>query len=284
MPPMPAITVPQMPAMPSPRSVLGRIPLSIPIALGITGVSTLAMYLLSRMRAASALAEANVVANPSSGSDPGTLQRVKAAMPAYAHYIADLAFELGPKYGMDPVLILAMSYHESRWGEALKPTRGPTGYGDWVPRKGSKYVPLAQLKAIAARLGVPLKETARGVIPVGKGWGWGLFQIDMASHEKFIASGKWSDPRASMEYAITNVFLSNQKDIKKAFPNLSPADLWYATIVSYNAGAGGAIRGLKQKNGNAKLIDQAPGAVTFNPGYAANILRTAAKLREGKKP
>jgi hypothetical protein len=271
------VYVPASDSVPLPGDILDRVPLSIKIALGITSISTLVMYLSARRDSTKAIKEAAVVAGPVV-SDSASLATVKSAMPAYAHYIADIAFELGPKYGIDPVLIIATSYHESGWGSFLWPTKGPTGYGDRVGRKDSP-----KLRAIASRLGVTLTRDRRGIVPDKKGWGWGLFQIDMASHEKFLASGKWSDPRESMKYAIENVWLSNKKDIKRAFPNISEADLWYATVVSFNSGAGGAIRGLKRKNGNAKLIDQQPGKVTFHPGYAADIFATAAKLRAGKK-
>lgn len=66
------------------------------------------------------------------------------------------------KYGLDPVLLFAIMWQESRWGETLS-TKGPDGTGD-------------------------------------HGHGRGLMQIDDRAHRDWIAKNNWQDPATNISY------------------------------------------------------------------------------------
>lgn len=74
-------------------------------------------------------------------------------LPASAHKYKPLADAVGAVTGLDPFLLLAVMYRESRCGDALKPP-GPAGTGD-------------------------------------AGHGRGLMQIDDRTHGSFLAAQDW---------------------------------------------------------------------------------------------
>lgn len=198
-------------------------------------------------------------------------------MPAQAHFVADLAFELGPQYGVDPVLMLAISYHESEWGSALTPP-GPGGTGDFIPRKVTPALKAALDQDPTFQVEYYKKNSVSMVKPTNRGWGHGLYQIDFKSHIPFIATGKWADPREAMAYSMQNVVAYGRDQVKRAFPNMSAGDLLYATIATYNAGPTNVLKALKSGRPVRMLDQKAPKPVTFSPNYVVNILRTSAKL------
>lgn len=210
------------------------------------------------------------------------LAAVRALLPKGAENLADLAFELAPQYGLSPYMVLGMTFAESNFGKALTPP-GPGGTGDFIPRqptrcvvrdaKGACTKTLAQL---VQELNFPVQVQADGQLkPTTRGWGHGLYQIDLMTHYKFIATGKWSDPREAMRYAL-DLYAKNKAQIQKALPNLGTVDLMRATIASYNAGAGAVINALKA----GKSLD----SVTYHPGYVAKIEQKAMSfLPTGQK-
>jgi hypothetical protein len=217
------------------------------------------------------------------------LAATKLLMPSGTEYIADLAFELGPKYGVSPFVILGITYAESNFGRALKP-QGPGGTGDFIPRSPGRCVArnakgscTKTLKNLVDELGFPVAVNASGDLkPTERGWGHGLYQIDLMSHYPFIATGQWSDPRAAMEYAL-KLYSGNRDQIRKAVPSIGPLDLIRATIASYNAGAGAVIKALKAGVPADKLDKGASRAnggtrVTYSEGYVAKILDKGSAL------
>lgn len=247
-------------------------PTAIVTAVGLTLASTLVMILTERRAKKKAAGELSAVQG-AIVTTPDAMA-VKSKMLPGTEYLVDLAFELAPKYGYDPLTVLAITKHESNWGLALTP-KGPGGTGDFIARKDTP-----ERRALAQRMNFPVAIAGGKIKPTQRGWGHGLYQIDLGSHEKFIATGKWSDPREAMNYMLSSVLVPYRDQIKKAFPNLAPADLLYANIAAYNAGGGAVVSALK-RGVPPRQLDQGATKVTYGVNYVVNILATQAKLRGG---
>lgn len=217
------------------------------------------------------------------------LAGTRLLMPKGTEYLADLAFELAPKYDVSPFIVLGIVFAESDFGRALKPA-GPGGTGDFIPRSPSRCVKVdaagkcvKTLGNLVSELSFPVKTNASGqLVPTDRGWGHGLFQIDLGSHYDFIATGQWADPRAAMEYAL-KLYSSYRSQIKKAVPSIGPIDLVRATIAAYNAGAGNVIKALKAGVPVGSLDRGAMRAnggtrVTYSEGYVGKILDKGSAL------
>jgi len=201
---------------------------------------------------------------------------VRVLLPRGTEYIADFAFEIAPVFYISPYLILGITYAESNFGLALKPP-GPSGTGDFIPRPATP-----SLDALMAAH--PMPETIRqsvpnipsrninaptmAWVPTTRGWGHGLYQLDWVSHHTFLETGKWSDPREAMKYAL-QLLTNDMKSIQAATRITGPA-LVRAGVAAYNAGATRVISAIKA----AKAVD----TVTFSPGYVAKIETMANKL------
>lgn len=207
------------------------------------------------------------------------LSSVRLLMPKGTEYIADLAFELGPKYDVSPLVVLGITYAESNFGRGLKPV-GSGGTGDFIARgatrcveRNAKGVCTKTLAQLVAQIGFPVTEAGGKLKPTTRGWGHGLYQIDLQSHWPFISTGKWADPREAMEYML-KLYTGNRAAIRRAFPNIGPLDLLRATIASYNAGAGAVISALR-KGVPANMLDKGAGMVTYGEGYVEKIMDKA---------
>lgn len=108
---------------------------------------------------------------------------------------------------LQPSVVAAIGSRESAWGLLLSP-KGPNGTGD-------------------------------------QGHGRGLMQIDDRFHQQFIRSGKWSDPRENITYAINQVLAPNYNQLAQT-TNLQGVELLRATLASYNAGLGNVTDAIKQ--------------------------------------
>lgn len=295
--PSTAVTVPMAPGEPdyqAPRPVgVSPWPLAFKVALGVTATSTLIMWMLDRRYMKKAAEEAKKTAETpvaeivKSGSPAG----VRATLPKGVEYLADVAFELAPKYDVSPYTILAITKNESGFGQALKP-QGPSGTGDFIPRDAGKCVArdlkgdctktLADLvKELAFPVARIQKKGKTFLKPTERGWGHGLYQLDLQSNIAFIASGQWSDAKAAMEYAL-KVFTTSRDKIKKAIPSLPPAGLLQASIAAYNAGYPKVIKALKAGVPPNRL-DQGKTRVTYGPDYVTKILNDQAKLSDAGK-
>jgi len=217
------------------------------------------------------------------------LAATKLLMPKGTEYIADLAFELAPKYDVSPYTILGITYAESDFGRALKP-QGAGGTGDFIPRSPNRCIVknsagkcTKNLRQLVDELGFPVTTNADGkLVPTSRGWGHGLYQIDLMFHHPFIATGKWSDARAAMEYAL-KLYSDNRKYIKSKVPNIGPIDLVRATIAAYNAGAGAVVNALRAGVSASDLDRGAARAdggtrVTYSVGYVSKIVDKGSSL------
>lgn len=62
-----------------------------------------------------------------------TVTQLKKVAPKSAYPYLEFVIEAANKYGISPLIILALGQQESRWGDALKP-KGPGGSGDYMAR------------------------------------------------------------------------------------------------------------------------------------------------------
>ena len=167
---------------------------------------------------------------------------IKAIVPDKGEQFVDLAFELAPKYGLNPVFVLAFLSVES--GFKLSPVQT----GDTIPRCVGRYPKDPEKKRALALPGVKIaphsyvsNRTKKRVncdayTPTTTGWGLGPMQIDYMAHPDFYARPDHLSARAQMEYAITDVILPAIKEIKRVNPNVSATKLFEGVIAAYNAG------------------------------------------------
>lgn len=259
--------------------------------LTLAGIGAVVVLIAKRKTVATAAGEAASAAEEAivGTFDAAQLAATKLLMPSGTEYIADLAFELAPQYNVSPYIILGITYAESNFGRALTP-KGPGGTGDFIPRaagrcveKNSKGTCVKTLRQLVDSLGFPVNVNSSGeLVPTSRGWGHGLYQIDLMSHHPFIATGKWADAREAMKYAL-DLYSKNREQIRKAVPSIGPLDLVRATIASYNAGAGAVIKALKAGVPASKLDQGAQRSkggtrVTYSEGYVNKILDKGASL------
>ena len=227
-----------------------------------------------------------------SGASVVAAKAVRALMPKGTEQIADIAFELAPKYDVSPFTILGITFAESNFGTALTP-KGPGGTGDFIPRPVSKD---PKVNAVRAALpGVTRKTLEEGIksrkiagpveawVPTTRGWGHGLYQLDWEAFNDYLTkSNDWADPRRAMERAL-KLYSDNRKKIRAALPNIGQLDLLRATVAAYNAGAGAVITALRagvpadQLDKGAARKDGGT-RVTFGQGYVDHILGKASKF------
>lgn len=266
--------------------------------LTLGGVAALVVLVAKRKKVAAVATEAAETigeaaeaagAALSTAATSAQLAAVRLLMPKGTEYIADLAFEIGPKYGVSPYVILGITYSESNFGRALRP-EGPGGTGDFIPRSPGRCVQVdakgkcaKTLQQLVTELSFPIKTDSAGqLVPTTRGWGHGLYQIDLMFHHPFIATGKWADPRAAMDYAV-KLFASYRDQIKKAVPSIGPLDLVRASVAAYNAGAGAVIKALKagvpaDKLDQGALRSKGGTRVTFHEGYVTKVLNKGSSM------
>lgn len=170
---------------------------------------------------------------------------LKTIVPAKGEEFIDLAFELAPKYGLNPNFVLAFLSVESGFKLAASET------GDMLPRCVSRYSG-TRLATAQALPGVTvkqaydsyLKKTCEAFVPTTTGWGFGPMQLDWVSHSDFLKTPAGKTARGQMEYAIKAVILPSIAVIKKAYPNISQEQLFDAVIAAYNAGAGTVVKAI----------------------------------------
>lgn len=201
------------------------------------------------------------------------LESVVKALPPVGQELAKLTMEICPKNGLSPHLLMGIAFAESAYGRALS-----NGSGDFIARPCNptrdalmKKTPLPGVVCRTLEKGIPSRKIAGPVqawVPTSTGWAVGVFQIDWESHLKFIATGKWSNLKDCLEYAIS-VLLSARAYLSKACA-LTGDELDAAMIAAYNAGAGGVARAVR----NNKPVD----SVTFHPNYVEKIKKEADRL------
>ncbi len=133
--------------------------------------------------------------------------------------------------------------------EVLDPTYYWTSYRPYIEQAASRY---SWLKSSLVA-GIGSRESAWGRIlsPPGPGGtgdgghGRGLMQIDDRFHQTFIGSGKWSNPKDNIDYAIDEV-LSKSYAYLDTNTSLQGTDLLRGAIAAYNAGLGSVTRALRE--------------------------------------
>lgn len=168
-----------------------------------------------------------------------SLQRDMGEALKYAASIRSAATQ----HDFSPSLVCAIGSRESRWGLSpdMKPS-GPTGTGDWKPRKG--VMP-----------------------PDNLGWGRGLMQIDYAAFDFAKDASKWQDPDQNIHFAC-NLLAQNRSLLGGKHPELEPDQLLRATVAAYNTGAGNVNKSLNA----GKDVD----STTAGGDYSQDVLSRAA--------
>ncbi|MGB3495908.1 MAG: SH3 domain-containing protein [Elainellaceae cyanobacterium] len=108
---------------------------------------------------------------------------------------------------LDASVVAGIGSRESAWGRFLSP-RGPGGTGDG-------------------------------------GHGRGLMQIDDRYHQSFIASGRWSNPKDNIDYAVDQV-LANYYSYLDRNTTLQGRELLRGAIAAYNSGLSNVTRAISQ--------------------------------------
>ena len=137
---------------------------------------------------------------------------------------------------------------------------------------------------VALIFGIGARETLWGTSiylrppgPAGRGdhgHGHGLLQIDDRFHERFIRSGKWSDPYENIRYAIAEVWIPYRLHIAQR-STLEGLALDRAATSAYNCGPGRAVRALKQ--------GRDPDAFTTGRDYARDVFSWAGEFQAAER-
>ncbi len=162
-----------------------------------------------------------------------------------AYYVDTL--NNGGRY--DTAISKENTLYKPHFNEAVTPTYYWTGYKPYVDQAAAKY---SWLKPSVIG-GIGSRESGWGLLlsPKGPGGtgdgghGRGLMQIDDRFHQPFIASGRWSNPQANINYAIDQV-LSRNYDYLDRTTSLGGQDLLRGAIAAYNAGLGNVLDALSQ--------------------------------------
>lgn len=180
----------------------------------------------------------------------------------YRHIIEPICETLG----LPPLLLIALGDRESGWGFAkgYRPTGGPDGVGDDVPRP-RKRMPQAQ--GLRVYFSVREKRLYPPEWPNGAvGFGLGLMQIDAEFHwvwaTELLPGGQmqWMEPGANIARGAQ--MLRGLVDSFHGNPR--------AAIAAYNAGAGNVLAALR--------AGKDPDAPTTRGNYAQKVIERYVEL------
>lgn len=145
------------------------------LALGVGGASLLLLFLARRQ----------VMTGIGQAFDFAKSAAFTAALPRQVARYSTEILRAAQQFNVDPWVLAIIMYRESLGGDALRP-QGPTGTGDFIPRKpGNLYYKYA--------------DPATGLPPDGLGWGRGLMQIDYGVHIDWFKSGaNWRDAQVNI--------------------------------------------------------------------------------------
>jgi hypothetical protein len=114
--------------------------------------------------------------------------------------------------------------------------------------KGEMWVPAHDLRVAAAGGDLQKAYSRNGGVAGGVGWGFTPWQLDWGSFAPALTAGAAWDPEKATAEAV-KLIKANIATMKKTTINgqpLSPKTLVEAVIASYNVGAGGVVRALKE--------------------------------------
>lgn len=178
--------------------------------------------------------------------------------PASFQPYADAILRASEKYQLSPFVMLAITYWESNYGQAL--TNGTGDFGSRQPRRGGPRKPPPTGYVDAQGVAHAGNKNAGG-----KGWGYGVWQIDWGSHEAFIATGQAEDPEASTDYIAREILKPNRDALMAK--GLTGDALIKAMVASYNTGLG---------NVSNHLYD--PDTTTTGGNYGSKVLAKAIEF------
>ena len=214
------------------------------------------------------------------------------------HFVIRASYQVGTEKGLDPTLMAAISYVESRWGEKLRPPHDPAGYGENIPRPNNKRTrkcltpeSRAKIVAYATAAGYADKlvfikcrfDSSQQQVKLQEplGWGHGLMQMDAGGHPDLIRDGTWKDPLAAMRAMADRQVIGVYQKIKAKFPNISPEDAFYAMLCAYNTGPSPVISRLS-KNKPVYSLDHGSNHLTYHEGYVNMILQAQHMMKTGE--
>ena len=135
--------------------------------------------------------------------------------------------------------------------------------------------------SVALIFGIGCRETLWGTSraldkrgPAGRGdrgHGHGLLQIDDRFHQKFIRSGKWSDPLENIRYAIEKVWIGYRDYLGSRHHFDGRLSLERATTAAYNSGPGRVNRAIRA----GRDVD----AYTTGRNYARDVFSWAGEYQ-----
>lgn len=141
------------------------------------------------------------------------------------------------------------SAYKAHLNEVLNPTDYWTSYRPYIEQAAGRYSWLDA--AVVAGIGSRESAWGRLLTPRGPGGtgdgghGRGLMQIDDRYHQGFIASGRWSNPKDNIDYAIDQV-LANYYSYLDQNTALDGRELLRGAIAAYNSGLSNVTRALSQ--------------------------------------
>jgi len=184
---------------------------------------------------------------------PTTISSTDSAMlaqAAAANNFKQFIESAAQQFGFQPAVICGIGSRESGWGLLLKPP-GPTGTGDFAPRKNTKPFRPGPLP------------------PDGGGYGRGLMQIDFDAFP-FAQTDNWKDPQANIEFGCrvlhsNFVFLSSHTTLQGLM-------LLRGAIAAYNCGAGNVRKAFER----SQDVD----FFTAHSNYSADVLNRAGFFQQ----
>lgn len=183
-------------------------------------------------------------------------QELRAKLPGYARELAPFFAKAALARNVPARLLVGIASRESDFGRALR----RDGTGDYSVRT-SKSSPASMPYA-----------GPDGHAKDGLGWGRGIMQIDYAFHD-FARGSKWRDPEANIDYGAKVLRDAYNHKLTIAGAGGNDALRWRIATAAYNAGVGGATKGLKER--------QNPDSRTTGGDYSADVGRRANDLRIG---
>jgi len=194
-------------------------------------------------------------------------------MPAQAQQYADVIKRVASEQGIDPLLITAIGWRESKWGTtSALDVLGAEGTGDfrvrstaWVNK--NKPPNVMSVGGLYGKWYAPKGWQPPFWVPAdSRGWGRGLMQIDYAASQLI----NWADPYENIT-AGAKIWKAKRSYIVNHVPGLSDADYDKAATAAYNTGEGNVTKSL--------LAGLDPDTTTEKGNYSADVFNNMNNWR-----